>query len=220
MSDMSSGTNTASASSLPESLMDFSIVPPSSATSEHSSLRGTPRHIRAWLMSSLAGSLASRSLHLANSLPQTTPVTCGLPRGTLFALFDQSTSYWRTLQGCLDLGTPQSSRLIWPRWATWGPAGAFQQQTWALTTNATVSGLLRTPMASDNRNRGNVSNPSIQRRMRIGKQVSLSMLFEGEMCPSCVEAMMGWPIGWSDLAPLETDKFRQWWQAHGGCCHD
>ena len=34
--------------------------------------------------------------------------------------------------------------------------------------------------------------------------------------PSWVEWLMGWPIGWTDCAPLATDKFRRWWSAHGG----
>jgi hypothetical protein len=55
-------------------------------------------------------------------------------------------------------------------------------------------------MASDNRDRGDTTNPSIQRRMRIGKQIGLSMLFKGAPCPSCVEAMMGWPAGWTALS--------------------
>jgi hypothetical protein len=33
--------------------------------------------------------------------------------------------------------------------------------------------------------------------------------------PAFVEWMMGWPIGWTDLRPLEMDRFRQWWQQHG-----
>ena len=32
--------------------------------------------------------------------------------------------------------------------------------------------------------------------------------------PNWVEWLMGWPIGWTDLKPLETDKFRSWLQQH------
>jgi hypothetical protein len=34
------------------------------------------------------------------------------------------------------------------------------------------------------------------------------------------EWMMGWPIGWSGLGPLATDRFQQWLQWHGGCCDE
>jgi hypothetical protein len=66
-----------------------------------------------------------------------------------------------------------------------------------------------TPQASDNRDRGNMSNPSIQRRVAIGKQIMLSQSVHptnGQLNPMWVEWLMGWPLGWTDLKPLETDK--------------
>jgi hypothetical protein len=35
--------------------------------------------------------------------------------------------------------------------------------------------------------------------------------------PELPEWIMGWPIGWTDLSPLGTDKFQQWRRKHGGC---
>jgi hypothetical protein len=32
-----------------------------------------------------------------------------------------------------------------------------------------------------------------------------------------IEHLMGWPTGWTDMEPLETDKFRQWSLLHGEC---
>jgi len=66
-----------------------------------------------------------------------------------------------------------------------------------------------TPQASDNRDRGNMSNPSIQRRVAIGKQIMLSQSVDpisGQLNPTWVEWLMGWPLGWTDLKPLEMDK--------------
>lgn len=34
-------------------------------------------------------------------------------------------------------------------------------------------------------------------------------------CPDLPEWLMGWPIGWSDLKPLETAKFQSWLSALG-----
>ena len=39
----------------------------------------------------------------------------------------------------------------------------------------------------------------------------------GPLNPPWVEWLMGWPIGWTDLEQLETDKFQQFLRAHG-CC--
>jgi len=75
-----------------------------------------------------------------------------------------------------------------------------------------------TPQASDNRDRGNMSNPSVQRRVEIGKQIMLSQLVHptsGQLNPMWVEWLMGWPVGWTDLKPLEMDKFLSAQQLHG-----
>ncbi len=37
----------------------------------------------------------------------------------------------------------------------------------------------------------------------------------GQLNPDWVEWLMGWPIGWTDLKPLATDKFQQWLDSHG-----
>ena len=38
----------------------------------------------------------------------------------------------------------------------------------------------------------------------------------GKLNPTWVEWLMGWPLGWTDLKRLETDKYQQWLQLHGG----
>lgn len=37
----------------------------------------------------------------------------------------------------------------------------------------------------------------------------------GKQSPEFTEWLMGWPIGWTDLKPLETDKFQRWLELHG-----
>jgi hypothetical protein len=44
---------------------------------------------------------------------------------------------------------------------------------------------------------------------------TLSSIAGGHLNPEWVEWLMGWPQGWTDLAPLETDKFQEWQQQHG-----
>jgi hypothetical protein len=39
----------------------------------------------------------------------------------------------------------------------------------------------------------------------------------GQLNPAWVEWLMGWPSGWTDLAPSVTDRFHEWLQQHGGC---
>ncbi len=49
-------------------------------------------------------------------------------------------------------------------------------------------------------------NETERRSMRAGNG--------GKLNPNWVEWLMGWPIGWTDLKPLETDRFQQWQQSH------
>jgi DNA (cytosine-5)-methyltransferase 1 len=75
-----------------------------------------------------------------------------------------------------------------------------------------------TPQASDNRDRGNLSSNCVQRRIEIGKQVSLSQSVSntsGQLNPTWVEWLMGWPLGWTDLKPLVMDKSLYVQQQHG-----
>lgn len=39
----------------------------------------------------------------------------------------------------------------------------------------------------------------------------------GRLNPPWVEWLMGWPIGWTALEPLETGRFQQWLEQHGNC---
>lgn len=65
-----------------------------------------------------------------------------------------------------------------------------------------------TPQASDDRDRGCMEDPSIQRRAAIGKQVMLSQAVKekrgpGTLNPVWVEWLMGFPSGWTNL---ESDE--------------
>ena len=42
----------------------------------------------------------------------------------------------------------------------------------------------------------------------------------GRLCPRFGEVLMGWPIGWTDLGHLETDRFLRWLLSHSPSCTD
>jgi len=44
---------------------------------------------------------------------------------------------------------------------------------------------------------------------------ALSTQAGGKLNPTWVEWLMGWPLGWTDLKPLEMDKFQKWLEEHG-----
>lgn len=124
----------------------------------------------------------------------------GTPQGRLY--FQLAPSTPRTDEtGCGLLDTPTAmlgnNQRPWPSTMKQG------------NTTASVYKLLPTPQASDNRNRGNLTNPSVQRRLNIGKQVSLNQLWAGQLNPQFVEQMMGYPIAHTDLKPSETPSSRK-----------
>ena len=46
-------------------------------------------------------------------------------------------------------------------------------------------------------------------------EIPLAAQVGGPLNPEWVEWLMGWPVGWTDLKPLEMDKFHLWQQQHG-----
>tara|TARA_R110000772_G_scaffold75719_1_gene164109 strand:+ start:206 stop:481 length:276 start_codon:yes stop_codon:yes gene_type:complete len=63
-----------------------------------------------------------------------------------------------------------------------------------------------TPQASDNRDRGSMRDPAIQRRIKLGKQVGLSMAVKdganqetGSLNPQWVSWLMGFPQDWNEI---------------------
>lgn len=63
---------------------------------------------------------------------------------------------------------------------------------------------LNTPTAQDAKNNG---SPSQLDRDSLNAQVG------GSLNPEWVEWLQGWPIGWTDLKPLATDRFQQWFNS-------
>ena len=67
-----------------------------------------------------------------------------------------------------------------------------------------------TPTARDWRS-GKASQATMERNSRpLSEQVG------GSLNPTWVEWLMGWPLGWTDLKPLVTDRCRNVQQRHGG----
>ncbi len=54
-----------------------------------------------------------------------------------------------------------------------------------------------------------------QRMVEEHGEEAMRELIGGSLNPTWVEWLMGWPIEWTALKPLETAKFRQWLRSHG-----
>ena len=134
----------------------------------------------------------------------------GLSKIESFAKWNQSTHSWKTPQPCLFEGLKGFSG-TWPRWGLMQDGACYQQVPAALRMNATGSGYwLPTPTAH-NAKEGNYPAE------RTRNTPTLAAVLGGKINPEFTEWMMGWPIGHTDLKPLETAKRQLWLQQHGAC---
>jgi hypothetical protein len=221
LSDTSNGTPTVSVCSPQESLTDSSHAPQSLATcvSSYSPVPlSNTEDLRTWLQQV---SPANHSAWQESNSEQTTGEICGPPRGTLFAWFDRTTSSWRMSQGCLLAGTQESLSQTWPTWGMWANGECYELPSSALPTVVPDGGLLPTPTATDWK-RTPMKASYANRPSLLGVVDDLakwavrnSGLAHARLVPDLWEWAMGWPLMWTELKPLETDKFQEWLQQHG-----
>jgi hypothetical protein len=140
---------------------------------------------------------------------------CGEKWHGLLARFDQNTFSWRTVQ-CSLLEDLNECLQTLPAWGMTVGGELYLRQTLVQTTSEkgfgfvpTQSGMWGTPKAQDSRHalwdRG---------KGNLGEQVA-GLHNGGKMNPTWVEWLMGFPLGWTDLKPLEMHKSLYVQQQHG-----
>lgn len=165
---------------------------------------------------------------------------CGVRWRGSFLKYDHDTRSWKTAQRSLLGGSEEYSE-TWPRWGSMRNGECYQREPMAHGTGAIGCGLLPTMSATDyGSNRGGAAGrvgpvrESLQTMARRGRLPTLTCggnynrkglsptsgdglatVLGGPLSPSWCEWFMGWPIGWTALEPLETDRFQQWLLAHG-----
>ena len=104
------------------------------------------------------------------------------------------------------------------RWPTPTVCGNYNRKGASATSGdglATAVQMWRTPSASVVEPKSTVVK--LTGRKPSDPQVGLADQVGGSLNPTWVEWLMGWPLGWTDLKPLETDKSHCAQPAHGGC---
>lgn len=222
----SNTTNTAKKSSRRESKTDTSMKPPSSAISEHSSIKGSPEAIREWLMSLPGDSPANHSPSPGTTLEKMTLGICGLKPSESFAKFDHDTHCWRTSQISLLTNTSEQFSGTWPYQGILQNGFVYQPENWGRPMLEDESGFLPTVQKSDGTFRM-IKRPLLLKgkcyRINSNQGVDGNAkmadiawnLWGGPLNPTYTEAMMLWPLEWTALKPLEMDKFQQWLKRFG-----
>lgn len=140
------------------------------------------------------------------------PLACGEKWPGLFAKWNQNMSSWKTVQ-CLLPEDSQPYLGTWPRWGLMRNGACSAQKPWVQNIGATECGSWGTPTTSQDFKPVRKLAPS-EANGKHGKILVGSIgkehphLIGRYLKPLVTEYLMGWPIGWTDLKPLATDKFR------------
>jgi hypothetical protein len=164
---------------------------------------------------------------------------CGEKWHGSFTKLDQDTLSWKTHQ-CSLLEGLELSLKIWPRWGSMRNGECWERQTLELNITDREFGLLPdnekffyTPTTGADG--GSNSRKALKKRKESiwptpttptgggnagGSGAQKNAVKNGTYVPSSInpslyEWLMGWPQEWTDLKPLETDKFHKWQQLHG-----
>jgi len=128
-----------------------------------------------------------------------------------FAKFDPDSCMWKTRQ-CSLLGDLSEFSETWPRSGSMRSGECSERRTLEPRTSGSGVGFWPTPAARDFRY-PNAKSYSARGGGRKGEQLPNAV--GGPLNPPWVEWLMGWPVGWTDLKPLETDRFQAWRRLHG-----
>jgi len=166
---------------------------------------------------------------------------CGEKWRASFTKYDPDMRLWKTHQ-CLLLGDLEPYSETWPQWGLMRDGECWEQRMLEQTIRGTESGLLLPTPDTVNRDNKKVlfdkNAPSQSGRSlatyartfptptvcgnynRKGASKTsgdgLATQVGGKLNPMWVEWLMGWPLGWTDLKPLVTDKSHCVQQQHGG----
>ena len=168
---------------------------------------------------------------------------CGVTWRGWLAKYDPDTSLWRTAQ-CSLLEDLNESLATLPRSGMTQNGLLWELPMLEQTTKGTESGLLPTPTMQGLNGGSNSRNAAISRGLwptprasdykgstsaeAMGKaaargfnpnlpEATAASVGGGKLNPTWVEWLMGWPLGWTDLKPLVTDKSHFVPQKLGDC---
>ena len=116
-----------------------------------------------------------------------------------FTKYNPDSCSWKTHQ-CSFLGDLDEFLETWPRWGSMRTGECYQLPMSEQNINETEYGLWPTPTTpSGGGNCG--GSGAYKNAIKNGTHIPHSIN------PSLYEWLMGWPTGWTDLKPLEMDKF-------------
>jgi hypothetical protein len=163
---------------------------------------------------------------------------CGNTWQGSLAKLDPDTLLWRTAQ-CSLLEDLELSLQTFPKWGLMQNGALYPLPTLVQTISVKESGLepnnetfFHTPNTTG-MDGGSNSRNALKKRLEwptptshnaketnapsesLRNEPTLASRVGGKLNPTWVEWLMGWPLGWTDLKPLEMDKSLYVQQQHG-----
>jgi len=176
--------------------------------------------------SSAAASLAKTSAPAPTAAPTSASkestgsgADFGLKWHELLARWDRHTCSWRTRQCSLFAGLDECLDSF-PRWGTMRGGECFPLPTLEHDTSVKGCSFWPTPMKT-----AKDANMKTETLAKCGRadysQQNVHYIYAARYGTraSCEvwEWLMGWPLTWTALEPLETGRFQQWLRSHGAC---
>ena len=168
---------------------------------------------------------------------------CGNTWQELLAKLCPNTFLWKTPQFSL-LEDLELSLQTFPRWGSMQNGALYQRHPLVRHIKETEFGFMPTPTSSTGGANHNSPTTISGKRFTMNlagyaqkfptstahnaketnapsealrNEPSLASVAGGKLNPTWVEWLMGWPLGWTDLKPLEMDKCLYVQQQHGSC---
>ena len=142
----------------------------------------------------------------------------GASSPVLLARYDRDTRSWKTPQ-CSLIEDSGECLETFPKSGIMRGGVLWELTMWVPPTVASESGFWRipTPLASDGSKQQANSKVRHLRKAKFGARVHsvpywILKNYNMRCTPTMSEWLMGYPISWTDSAPLATDKFRSWRQ--------
>ena len=222
-----SGSNTQQAYSAPDKMMGFSRLSRFGMTYKHLAESRGEELLTLYLAGFHAKTLAQQEK--AQALMES-EAECGEKWRASFTKYDPDLRLWKTHQ-CSLLGDLEPFLETWPQWGLMRDGECWEQRTLEQTTRGTESGLLPNVVDSFHTpnttglDGGSNSRKALKKRQeklptptahnakecnspseKNRNAPTLATHAGGKLNPMWVEWLMGWPLGWTDLRPLATDK--------------
>jgi len=205
----------------------FSMTRPSSMTFGHSTPDTQDDMLARWI-SSLGDFPASPSLSLENGRGPTMSEICGRKPSNLLASYDRDSHSWKMSQISLLTNTLDKFSETWPKSGMIVNGILYQQpslvpHTWdgdclCWLSRPTASMTVPSEQTRESNRLPSPAETTGQFYLRCGNLIPTpggnqqlpEIGSSSIMAPQYAEWLMGWPIGWTDLKPLEMDGFRKW----------